>query len=65
MVTKLIINIDAEVAVKAEVYAAAHGIRACSDFGFEASMSKFCFKEGKICSCSRVPTAKILTHFKI
>ena len=40
-------------------------LRACSDFGFEASMSKFCFKEGKICSCSRVPTAKILTHFKI
>ena len=40
-------------------------IRACSDFGFEASMSKFCFKEGRICSCSRVPTAKILTHFKI
>ena len=40
-------------------------LRACSDFGFEASISKFCFKEGKICSCSRVPTAKILTHFKI
>ena len=40
-------------------------IRACSDFGFEAGMSKFCVKEGKICSCSRVSTAKILTHFKI
>ena len=40
-------------------------LRACSDFGFEASMSKFYFKEGKICGCSRAPTAKILTHFKI
>ena len=33
-------------------------LRACSDFGFEASMSKFSFKEGKICSCSRVPQRK-------
>jgi hypothetical protein len=29
--------------------------RACLDFGFEARASKFYFKEGKICSRSRVP----------
>jgi hypothetical protein len=39
-------------------------LRACLDFGFEARASKFYFKEGKICSRSRVPTAKILTNFK-
>jgi len=34
------------------------------NFGFEARASKFYFKKGKICSSSRVPTAKILTNFK-
>ncbi len=37
-------------------------LRACSGFGFVAKASKFSFNEGKICSRSRAPTAKILTN---
>jgi len=37
-------------------------LRACLNFSAEAKASKFCFRQGKICSRSRVPTAKILTQ---
>ena len=36
--------------------------RVCLNFGVGARASKFCFRQGKICSYSREPIAKILTQ---
>jgi expansin (peptidoglycan-binding protein) len=43
----------------------AAGVRGCLKFSAAAKASKFHFRQGKICSHSRVPMAKILTPSEV